>query len=62
MSIINKFCGMFYYLFDNIVWMANMGAIYKQLIENTLGWKDVRNAFSLIKNVCESLTNIIKLN
>ena len=53
---------MFYYLFDNLVWMANMGAIYKQLIENTLAWRDVRNAFSFIKTVCETLTGVIKLH
>ena len=29
LNVIKRFCGMFYYLFDNLVWMANMGAIYK---------------------------------
>ena len=53
---------MFYYLFDNLVWMANMGAIMQQLIQDTLAWRDVRNAFSLIKTVCESLTGVIKLH
>lgn len=52
---------MFYYLFDNLVWIANMGAIYKYLINEKMQWKDVRNGFSLIKNVCESLKSIIRL-
>ena len=26
-SIVQKFCGMFYYMLDNLVWIANMGAI-----------------------------------
>ena len=57
-----KFLGIFYYLLDNIVWIANMGAIKRQIIENQLGWRQVKDMFALLKNVCESLKNLIKLD
>ena len=61
LSLVTKFCGMFYYLFDNIVWIANMGAIHRDIIENVLGWRAVKDMFALIKNVCLSTKGIIKL-
>jgi len=61
LTLLTKFCGMFYYLFDNIVWIANMGAIKKDLIENVLGWRAIKDTFALIKNVCLSTKGVIKL-
>ena len=61
LGIITKFAGMFYYMFDNIVWIADMGAIRREIIENRVNWRNVKDAFSLLKNICESLKNIIKL-
>lgn len=39
-----------------------MGAIYKHLIKKTLKWRDMKDLFSIIKNVCGSLRSLIKLN
>jgi len=61
LTLITKFCGMFYYLFDNIVWIANMGAIHRDIIENKLGWRTVKDMFAYIKNICLSTKGIIKL-
>lgn len=52
---------MFYYLLHNVVWLANMGAIYRHLIENTLGWRDIKDAFSLLSNVTESARTTIRV-
>jgi len=52
---------MFYYFFDNMVWIANMGAIHKDIIENKLGWRNIKDTFSLIKNFCYSLKSLVKL-
>ena len=61
LSIFQKFCGMFYYLLDNLVWIANMGAINKDMINKKLKWKTVKDFFALLKTVCESSKSIIKL-
>ena len=61
LSVVHKTAGMFYYLAHNIVWIANMGAIYRHLIENTLGWRDIKDMFSLLSNVTETLKTFIKL-
>lgn len=53
---------MFYYMFDNIVWIADMGAIRKEIVENVVNWRNVKDSFSLMKNLCESIKSFIKLN
>jgi hypothetical protein len=62
LKIIHKFCGIFYNFFDNMVWIANMGAMYKHLIKKTLKWRDVKDLFSFIKNICGSIRSLIKFN
>ena len=37
-----------------------MGAINKDIIENKVGWKAVKDAFALFKTVCETGKNVIK--
>ena len=49
-------------MFDNIVWIADMGAIRKEIIENVVNWRNVKDSFSLLKNICETLKSLIKLN
>lgn len=51
---------MFYYLFDNIVWVANMGALNKEI--QKMGWRQIKDTYSLIKVTSESLRNLLKLN
>ena len=62
LSKVMKFSGTFYYLFDNIVWIADMGAIWEEIIENFINWRNVKDMFSLLKNVCESLKSVINVN
>lgn len=52
LGLLRKLCGIFYYFFDNVVWFANMGAINKDIVENKLGWRAVKDMFALIKNAC----------
>jgi hypothetical protein len=61
LDLLRKLCGIFYYFFDNLVWFANMGAINKDIIENKLGWRAVKDMFALLKNFCESVKSFIKL-
>ena len=61
LCVVHKTAGMFYYLLHNIVWLANMGAIYRHLIENTLGWRDIKDSFSLLSNVTESVKTMLRL-
>ena len=60
LTILQKFCGVFYYMFDNMVWISHMGAINKDIIENKLGWRQVKDLFAFLKNVCESSKSLIK--
>ena len=52
---------MFYYMFDNIVWIADMGAIRKEIVENVINWRNVKDGFSLLKNICMSVKSLLKL-
>ena len=60
-GLITKFAGMFYYMFDNIVWISDMGAFRKEIIKNEVNWRNVKDSFSLLKNVCETFKSLIKL-
>jgi hypothetical protein len=62
LSVITKVCGIFYYLLNNIVWIANMGALNQDIIENFLGWRYIKDIYSLIKVSCESIKSFIKLH
>ena len=61
LALLKTLFGIFYYLFDNLVWFANMGAINKDIIENQLGWRYVKDMFALFKTTCCVLKSIIKL-
>ena len=61
LNALHKIAAMFYYFFHNIVWIANMGAIYKHLIHNTLGWRDIKDTFSMLSNVTFCTKTYIKL-
>lgn len=61
-SKLTKFAGIFYYLFDNFVWIADMGAIRKEIIESVINYRNVKDMFSLLKNSCETLKSLINAN
>ena len=52
---------MFYYLFDNIVWITKMGAIDQHIIEHVIGWKQVKDMFNYLKNLGGAVKSVIKL-
>ena len=62
LTVVHKTAGMFYYFFHNVVWVANMGVIYRHAIEDTLGWRDLKDSFSLLSNITESIKSYIKLS
>jgi hypothetical protein len=63
LSKLTKFCGIFYYLFDNFVWIADMGAIRKEFIHKFgIDYRNVKDMFSLLKNSCETFKSLINAN
>ena len=50
-KIISTICSFFYYLSDNIVWLANMGYMNHKIFD--FRWKKIKDAFSLTKTVLE---------
>ena len=55
-KIISTICSFFYYLSDNIVWLANMGYMNHAIFEYR--WKKIKDAFSLTKTVLEVLISL----
>lgn len=61
LSIVTKVCGVFYYVLNNVVWVANMGALPKDVTESYFNWRQTKDVYSLIKTTCESIKSILKL-
>ena len=56
LKIISTICSFFYYLTDNIVWLANMGYMSNKIFEYR--WKKIKDAFSLTKTVLEVVISL----
>mgnify|MGYP001806893600 CR=1 FL=1 len=57
MKVFSSFCSFNYYLFDNIVWLAQLGIFNKFIISN-FKWKKLKDIFSLWKTMVEVLISI----
>ena len=51
MKTISTICSFFYYLTDNIVWLANMGYLNNKVF--SYKWKKIKDGFSLTKTILE---------
>ncbi len=52
---------MFYHLFDNLVWGANVGVISEYLVGD-IKLKNTKNVFSLLRNLIKIIMDIYKFN
>jgi hypothetical protein len=59
-ALMNIF-SMFYHLFDNFVWGANVGVISEYLVGD-IKLKNTKNAFSLLRNLIKIVLDIYKFN
>ena len=51
LKTISTICSFFYYLTDNIVWLANMGYMNNKIFRYK--WKKIKDGFSLAKTILE---------
>lgn len=49
LKFLRHFFGIFYYIFDNIVWVAEAGVINKYISDPRWKWENAKNVFSLIR-------------
>jgi hypothetical protein len=57
MKVFSSFCSFNYYLFDNIVWLSQIGIFNKFIISN-FKWKKLKDIFSLWKTMVEVVISI----
>ena len=56
MKIISTICSFFYYLTDNIVWLANIGYMNNKIYNYK--WKKIKDGFSLTKTILEVVISL----
>lgn len=57
-ELVGKVCGFFYYLLDNVVWIANIGMIKKFVFKN-VKWKRIKDLFTLVKNWASLIKSLL---
>ena len=58
MKHICKFAGLFYYLLDNMVWVANVGIVHERFF-NKIYYKQIKDVFNLIRKFTQFLLSMI---
>ena len=56
MKLISTCCSFFYYLTDNLVWLAGIGYIEPKIF--SYKWKQIKNFFSLYKTILEVFISV----
>lgn len=56
LKIISTICSFFYYLTDNIVWLANIGYMNSKIF--SYRWKKIKDGFSLTKTILEVVISL----
>ncbi len=60
LNLYKRVCGTFYYMFDNIMWVADTGII-AQTSFLTLKWKSLKDWIVLSKNWAEIIKSVFEL-
>jgi len=59
LHLVTKFTGFFYYLLDNLIWFANVGAINDKILKlyRYESFKDIFNLIRKLTNLCRGILN-----
>jgi hypothetical protein len=60
LKIISTICSFFYYMGDNIVWLAGLGYMSPKIFNYK--WKTIKNNFSLWKTILEVIISIFTIS